>query len=82
MLHLELCRILTVLLNIGNINNIDNDFDNLLVAVVASFILGFVMHSSLAHYLPDSWSLYLEVARVRKWLKGVIKWLLKNLLRS
>ena len=45
---------------------VDNDFDNFVVGIILSFLLGFVTHSSLAHYLPDDW-------RIGKWLRKLFR---------
>ena len=45
---------------------VDNDFDNFVVGVILSFLLGFVTHSSLAHYLPDDW-------RIGEWIRRLLR---------
>ena len=42
------------------------DIENLVVAIICTFILGNAFHSTLAHYLPDNW-------KWREWLKRLFQ---------
>lgn len=40
------------------------DILNMIVIGVCSFICGLAFHSSLAHYLPDTWDLIDEILKL------------------
>ena len=61
------------------VNSVDNDFDNFIVAIICSLLLGWVAHSSTAHYLPDDWNIWVEFRRVSE---KVVTWLERLLRRE